>query len=75
MVTYILKDKGRSVEERRRISKRAIAAELKPEEGDIVIERTITMKRKCPRQRGSSTEKERRRDKRYVFIHGALLEG
>jgi len=74
MVTYILKGKGRSVEERRRIPKRAIVAELKPEEGDIVIERTVTMKRKNPRQKGSNTEKERRRDKRYVFVHGALLE-
>jgi len=37
MVTYILKGKGRSVEERERIPKRAIVAELKPEEGDIVI--------------------------------------
>lgn len=71
MVTYILKDKGRSVEERERISKRAIVAELKPEEGDIVIERTVTIKR---RRGGSRTEKERRRDKKYVFMHGALLE-
>jgi len=71
MVTYILKGKGRSVEERRRISKRAIVAELKPEEGDIVIERTVTMKRRRGR---SSTEKKCIRNKKYVFLHGALLE-
>jgi len=71
MVTYILKGKGRSVEERERIPKRAIVAELKPEEGDIVIERTITIKRRCG---GSHTDKECIRNKKYVFMHGVLLE-
>jgi len=71
MVTYILKGKGRSVEERERISKRAIVAELKPEEGDIVIERTVTTKRGRGR---SHTDKECIRNKKYVFMHGVLLE-